>query len=139
MRQTRPGGNRRPQASRHIEQFRATRRVEARNPDLDYRQPVQGVAYRVARAASDNRPAVMGDERSRNPDALNSRQVDVGVLFTPSVGERVESLTLFTERLMLAVDEAHPLSSRAAVFWADMRHLQLLVRSWDGSQTYREI
>ena len=71
--------------------------------------------------------------------ALNSRQVDVGIMFTPSVGSRVESLTLFTERLMLAVDDAHPLSARAAVSWDDMRHLRLLVRSWDGSQAYREI
>ena len=58
--------------------------------------------------------------------ALNSRQVDVGILFTPSVGGHVESVTLFTERLMLAVDEAHPLSSRAAVSWDDMRNLKLL-------------
>ena len=55
--------------------------------------------------------------------ALNSRQVDVGIMFTPSVGGHVESLTLFTERLMLAVDDAHPLSARAAVSWDDMRQI----------------
>ena len=71
--------------------------------------------------------------------ALCARQCDVAILFKPTVNGRVESLDLFVEKLLLASPCEGPLAEKDHLTWADIAGQRLLVRSWEGSQAYREI
>ena len=71
--------------------------------------------------------------------SLLSHHVDAAVLFTQTVNSRVTALTLFHEKLALATNEKHPLARRRGVRWEELAPFRLLVRSWEGSQAYREI
>ena len=71
--------------------------------------------------------------------ALRARQCDVAILFKATVSKRIESLELFVEKLMLASACEGPLAKKRRLTWADIAGQRLLVRSWEGSQAYREI
>lgn len=70
---------------------------------------------------------------------LRDRELSALVSFSPVLPSSLARETLWTERLSLALPTAHPLSSVPRLGWREVRSVPLLVRSWSGSNAYREL
>ena len=69
---------------------------------------------------------------------LAAHHVDVAIVFTASLNSLVAALPLFEERLVVAVSTGNELASKEAVRWKDIAQHPILLRSWNGSNAYRE-
>lgn len=56
---------------------------------------------------------------------LLDNRLDLGVVFLPVEGERLESIPLYTERLCLAVPEWHPLAEKAHIAMHKLKDLPM--------------
>ena len=91
----------------------------------------------------DQRPEVSLELSEMDDRALlvGLRENELGaiVCFCPVLPSDVATQQLWTEQLLLAVPESHPLAKVDRIGWREVRSLPLLVRSWSGSNAYHEL
>jgi DNA-binding transcriptional LysR family regulator len=69
---------------------------------------------------------------------LAEHHLDAALVPQHSLWPNAISVPLYRERIVLAVNAEHPLSSQLSVKWSDMRDETFLVQGWEESQTARE-
>ncbi|OWJ63733.1 LysR family transcriptional regulator [Inquilinus limosus] len=68
---------------------------------------------------------------------LRARRIDAGLLAGGYEAPKLERLPLWKERIFAAVPQDHDLAATNAFAWQDLRHEQLLIRSFEsGSAVY---
>lgn len=65
--------------------------------------------------------------RSRLINALSNGSVDIAIVIGVAPLPECVTVSLWTERIIVAVLETHPLASREAVYWTDLKDERLLL------------
>ena len=71
--------------------------------------------------------------------ALEERRLDVALTFRHAVWPHVESVPLYSDRLLAAVPAGHTLAEKPTVNWDALRNEIILVQGWEESQAAREL
>jgi DNA-binding transcriptional LysR family regulator len=77
--------------------------------------------------------------RKRLSSALHSGQLDVVIVPGKIRGVEYQSLMLWSERVLIAVPEDHPLATRETVYWTDLRQEILLMTRHDPYWEFEEL
>jgi len=70
--------------------------------------------------------------------ALRERQLDVALTSSHTVLPHIATLSLFRDRIVVALPGGHALARQPAVAWAALRDEAVLFQEWDDSQATRE-
>ena len=80
-------------------------------------------------------PEVMFELHEGNPpdllSALREHRIDLAITVLEVTAPEFATLRLWEERLVAAIPESHPLSTRDLVSWSDLAQTPLVVRTWE--------
>lgn len=78
--------------------------------------------------------------RSRLFPALDHGHIDVAIVTgAPPIPHKSRAIPLWTERIIVALPEVHPLASREIVYWTDLKGEKLLISQHQAAPEIQEI
>lgn len=70
---------------------------------------------------------------------LRERELSAAICFCPMLPDEIATEQLWVESLFVALPASHELADCERIGWPELRFVPLLVRSWSGSNAYREM
>ena len=77
--------------------------------------------------------------RTRLLTALRSGTIDTAIVMGEVTQKDYECLPLWSERILLALPEGHPLSEQETIYWTDIRGETVLLSQRDQGREFRDI
>jgi DNA-binding transcriptional LysR family regulator len=92
---------------------------------------LRGTLFDYARRYPHVRIGAVEDVRSRLCAGLRNRTMDIAIVTGEAVAEATHSMALWSERLLIALPEAHPLAAREVLSWADLKRERFVLSTRD--------
>ena len=95
------------------------------------------VDYRLRSPAVEIR--VVQDSRDRLLTGITNGTIDAAIITGERYMENGTAMSLWSERILVALPEAHPLASRDVIFWSELKEETFLIARHDPGPDFHDI